>query len=59
MSDLETVEFVVSPNSLTFKTQVNGDTLTITGIALTAEQAASIAYMINNQSELKVEMKTN
>jgi len=59
MTDLEKAEFVVEPNCLTFTTQVNGDRLIIAGLVLTADQAAAIAYMINNQSELRVEIKTN
>lgn len=59
MPDLETVEFVVGPKSLTFTTKVNGDMLAMVGLVLTANQAAAIAYMINNKCELKVEIKTN
>ncbi len=59
MSDLELVEFVVEPKHLTFKTQVNGDSLVMSGLVLSADQAASLAYMINNKRDLKVEIKTN
>ncbi len=58
MADLEIVEFVVEPELLTFKTMVNGDSLVMSGLTLSADQAASLAYMINNKRNLSVEIKT-
>ena len=53
----ENVEFNIVPEQLIFKTQVDGDRLTISHIEFTAEQAAAMAYLINQPAALKVEIK--
>ena len=53
----DNVEFNITPEQLIFKTQVNGDRITISNIVLTADQAAAMAYLINSPVALKVEIK--
>ncbi len=52
----EEVEFNLGADQLKFTTRTNGDTLLITGLHLTKEQAASLAYLVNSQQDLKVEV---
>jgi len=54
----DTCEFQVGADQIRLKTQTNGDQITIMGIHLGAEAAATLAYMINNtQNHLTVEIK--
>ena len=53
----DNVEFNITPEQLIFKTQVNGDRITISNIVLTADQAAAMVYLINSPVALKVEIK--
>ena len=53
----DNVEFNITPEQLIFKTQVNGDRITISNIVLTADQAAAMAHLINSPVALKVEIK--
>jgi len=53
----DNVEFNITPEQLIFKTQVDGDRITISHIELTADQAAAMAYLINSPEALKVEIK--
>lgn len=51
------VEFDILPICLRFITQVGGSLLEMHGLELSAEQASRIAYLVNQQKELKVEVK--
>jgi len=51
------VEFDISSTCLRFVIQVDGDLLEMRGLKLSAEQASRIAYLANQQKELKVEIK--
>ncbi len=53
------VMFILGADQLKFTTATNGDTLVVSGINLTREQAASVAYLVNSQQELQVEIKLN
>ncbi len=52
----ESVKFTVSPDKVTFNTQVNGDKVVITGLALSADEAAAMAYLINCGESLEIEI---
>ena len=54
------VTFTIPVLNCYFATQVNGDKLVISGIELTREQAATLAWLINTKpetTELEVEIK--
>lgn len=51
------IKFNVSPDQLTFNTQVNGDKVVITHIEFAADQAAAMAYLINQSESLEVKIK--
>jgi len=51
----ETV-FNVGPDQAEFTTRTNGDMLLIRGIHLTAEQAASLAWLVNHDTETVLEI---
>lgn len=53
----QNVEFDIMPDQLQFNTQTNGDKLRISGINLDANQAAALAYLINQPESLKIEIK--
>lgn len=53
-------EFVIeSDDSIQFTTKTNGDAIRITGVSLSANNAAALAYLINNEVVLKVEITEN
>lgn len=53
----DTCEFIIKADHVKFTTQTNGDVVLITGVNLNAEQAASMAYLINQPGNLKIEIK--
>jgi len=53
----EHCEFVIISDKLEMTTQTNGDRIVISGINLDANQAAALAYLVNCDSALKVEIK--
>ena len=53
----ETAEFTVGADQAIFTTKTNGDILKITGLHLPAEQAAALAYLVNQPNKLKIEVK--
>jgi len=53
----ENCEFLVCCDQAKFSTQTNGDVLLIRRINLNADQAASLAWLINQIGQLKVEIK--
>ena len=53
----ENVEFVTKADQIAFSTQTNGDKIVITGIDLNAEQAAAMAYLVNQPKPLHIEIK--
>jgi len=52
------VEFTVVPKQLILCAKTNGDKITIMDLVLNAEQAAAMAYLINQPKPLKIEIKT-
>ena len=52
----DNVEFDVGLDGMIFSTQTNGDKILISGINLTAEAAAAVAYLSNLHKILKVEI---
>ena len=51
-------EFLVGADQIRLKTQANGDHINIVGIHLGAEDAASLAFLINiPDTQLKIEIK--
>ena len=51
------VEFILKHDQCKFTTQTNGDILIMTGINLTPEKAAALAYLVNQPEHLKVKIK--
>lgn len=51
------VKFIVKQDQLKFTTQTNGDMLVITGLDLNADKAAAIAYLVNYNGHLEIEIK--
>ena len=53
------VEFDTITNNMVLHTQANGDTLVLSAIHLTKEQAGTLAWLINHPDDtpLKVEIK--
>ena len=51
------VEFNLGADQVMFSTQTNGDAIRIKSLELNAEQAARLAYLINQPDPLKVEIK--
>ncbi len=51
------VKFTTKADQIKFTTQTNGDLLVFTGIALTAEKAAALAYLVNQPDHLEIEIK--
>ena len=43
--------FVAKADSIKFTTQTNGDMIVVSGLNLSKEQAASLAWLINNMSK--------
>ena len=54
---LPNVEFIVEPDKMIFTTQTNGDHVDMKVVHLDATNAANLAYLINSQINLKVEIK--
>ncbi len=52
----ENVKFTVSPDQLTFNTQVNGDKFVVVNLNLTANEAAAMAYLVNCGETLEIEI---
>lgn len=52
-----TVEFDTAHDNIMLMTQTNGDKITITGISLGPNRAAALAYLVNQQKALAVEIK--
>ena len=52
-------EFTVKPDQILFNTQTNGDSLSIRRLHFDADQAASLAHLINRGTTtiLKIEIK--
>jgi len=48
---------VTSSQNVQFNTQTNGDHVEIKGLHLTREQAATLAWLINNSGDLKIKIK--
>lgn len=54
----ENVEFIVGADQAIFTTQTNGDVLKIAGkLNLNADQAAALAYLVNQPKQLRIEVK--
>lgn len=53
----DSCEFVADCNGITFATRVDGDALKFVDLSLTDEQAASLAWLINHNSQVNVEIK--
>ena len=51
------VKFITGEDGVKFTTQTNGDIILITGIHLTKDQAASLAYLVNCRKSLQFEVK--
>ena len=54
---VENCEFIVGADDIQFNTQTNGDTIIIRNLELSQGQAATLAWLINGPSTLKVEIK--
>jgi hypothetical protein len=52
----EVAEFTIGEDGIQFTTKTNGDTIRMTGLQLSAENAAALARLINFGVELKVEI---
>ena len=58
MPEIESeVIFTTGEDGVKFTTQTNGDIVLITGIHLTKDQAASLAYLVNCKKKLSFEVK--
>jgi len=53
----ETCEFDVKPDQLELRTRTNGDTIKISGLNLSKEQAAAVAWLVNFDNDLTIEIK--
>lgn len=54
----DTCEFEAGADQVRFTTQTNGDTILIKGLHLNKDQAASLAYLINDTTNhLSIEIK--
>ena len=51
--------FIIKPDQAKFTTQTNGDTVTISGLNLSKEQAASLAWLVNQSENLKIRIKVD
>jgi len=51
------VKFITGEDGVKFTTQSNGDIIIISGIHLTKDQAASLAYLVNCKKKLSFEVK--
>ena len=52
----ENTEFIIGEDQAKFLTQTNGDKLTLANLALTADQASDLAYIINQPQPIKIEI---
>ncbi len=52
----EEVTFDIGPDQAELTTKTNGDLLLIRGIHLTAEQAATLAWLVNHGTETVLEI---
>ena len=50
-------EFVIGRDQAKLETQTNGDVLTVRGINLSPEQAGTLAYLLNIDTNLHIEIK--
>jgi hypothetical protein len=50
-------EIIVGSDQIEFMTRTNGDRVRIQGAHFTAEDAANLAHMINDQEQIKVVFK--
>ena len=55
----EICEFVCDPAKTYLQTNANGDTITIAGVHLSQENAATLAWLMNQDSDLRIEIKIN
>ncbi len=53
----ETCEFDVEHDQIELKTRANGDFIEIRGINLNSNQASSLAYLVNTDNHLTIEIK--
>jgi len=54
----DTCEFNAGADQVRLMTQTNGDSITMKGLNLDKDQAASLAYLINDtDNHLKIEIK--
>ncbi len=53
----ETCEFNVEADQIEFKTITNGEDICISGIHMTQNAAAALAWLINTDNHLTVEIK--
>ena len=49
--------FEVGTDQVTFNTKTNGDSVRITGLELTQEQATSLAWLINSSEETTLRIR--
>lgn len=53
----ETCEFDIEADHIELKTRFNGDHIEISRLSLNKEQAASLAWLVNNDNHLTIEVK--
>lgn len=53
----DTCEFDVEHDQIELKTRANGDFIEIRGINLCADEAAALAYLVNTDNHLTIEVK--
>jgi hypothetical protein len=49
--------FIVKTDQCKFLTQTNGDKVIIEGLVLMASKAASLAWLVNQSSDLEIQVK--
>jgi len=55
----ENFEITSEPNVIHLQTNSATDTISIAGVNLTQSQAATLAYLINGEDTLKIEIKVD
>lgn len=55
----EVCEIISNSTAVYLQTHLSGDTVTITGVNLDENNAAALAWLINQTDELKIEITKN
>lgn len=55
----EDFEITSEPNLIHLQTNAENDTISIAGVNLTQDQVATLAYLINGEDTLKIEISVN